>query len=431
MTTLNYSNLFRKRLLTGPTSSFFCRYSTVSRISKFTNHISLRFDSENGELKDSDLNFSHYWLRDNCKCPKCIHPSSKQKLHSSGDLLQSQLQSVEINNTELQIVWKDNNTGDVDHVSKYNLEYLKSFAKFRTRSTSDLSFDSVKLWTSDSFFRDCEPIKYSSLMKSEYELSPYSFPTTDEAFNKAVRQLNLYGLLFIEDVPSEPTDLRIVENIAQSFGPIKETFYGRSWDVKSEVDAKNIAYTDVELGLHMDILYYESPPGLQFLHCLSNTVSGGSSTYADSFHAAYLLLRESPSTFETLTKTPIPYHYQHDDHSFYYLRPVLSASPNFFLPIEVNYSPPFQAPPEFTDYKEEIKWYEAMEKFEAILRDRKELVIERRMKKGDVAIFANRRVLHGRRQFESGNGERHLRGTYTEWSDFRDRVNVLTNANKI
>ena len=30
----------------------------------------------------------------------------------------------------------------------------------------------------------------------------------------------------------------------------------------------DIAYTGEKLSLHMDLLYYESPPGLQLLHCL-------------------------------------------------------------------------------------------------------------------------------------------------------------------
>ena len=30
----------------------------------------------------------------------------------------------------------------------------------------------------------------------------------------------------------------------------------------------NVAYSDAALALHTDLAYYESPPGLQFLHCI-------------------------------------------------------------------------------------------------------------------------------------------------------------------
>lgn len=38
--------------------------------------------------------------------------------------------------------------------------------------------------------------------------------------------------------------------------------------MQSEEDPVNIAFTDMELDFHMDLVYYESPPGLQMLHCV-------------------------------------------------------------------------------------------------------------------------------------------------------------------
>ena len=37
--------------------------------------------------------------------------------------------------------------------------------------------------------------------------------------------------------------------------------------IKTE-DPINIAYSGTKLLPHMDLVYYESPPGLQLLHCL-------------------------------------------------------------------------------------------------------------------------------------------------------------------
>jgi hypothetical protein len=45
-----------------------------------------------------------------------------------------------------------------------------------------------------------------------------------------------------------------VEQVAGRIGPIRETFYGASWDVKSVPNAKNIAYTSLFLGFHMDLM---------------------------------------------------------------------------------------------------------------------------------------------------------------------------------
>jgi len=57
--------------------------------------------------------------------------------------------------------------------------------------------------------------------------------------------------LFLRNVPDSE---KSVEEIAGRIGTLKDTFYGRTWDVKSKPKAKNIAYTQSFLGLHMDLL---------------------------------------------------------------------------------------------------------------------------------------------------------------------------------
>ena len=42
----------------------------------------------------------------------------------------------------------------------------------------------------------------------------------------------------------------------------------QTFDVISTPKPINVAYSTVGLDFHMDLIYYESPPGLQFLHCL-------------------------------------------------------------------------------------------------------------------------------------------------------------------
>src|SRR4051794_21611508 len=45
------------------------------------------------ETPDSSLSthppttsYHYLWLRDNCQCPQCVHPSNRQKLHSSAEV---------------------------------------------------------------------------------------------------------------------------------------------------------------------------------------------------------------------------------------------------------------------------------------------------------------------------------------------------------
>jgi len=79
-----------------------------------------------------------------------------------------------------------------------------------------------------------------------------------QTFNNAMKKLGSWGLIFLDNVPQDET---AVERIAEAIGPLKNTFYGRTWDVKSKPKAENVAYTAHHLGLHMDLLYMKYPPG--------------------------------------------------------------------------------------------------------------------------------------------------------------------------
>lgn len=76
----------------------------------------------------------------------------------------------------------------------------------------------------------------------------------------AITQLTQYGLLFVRNVPNDKTSDAECElrKLVEKFGEIRETFYGRTWDVRNVRQSRNVAYTNLDLGLHMDLLYVHS-----------------------------------------------------------------------------------------------------------------------------------------------------------------------------
>jgi len=71
-------------------------------------------------------------------------------------------------------------------------------------------------------------------------------------FQRAIKNnLAAAGILLLFNVPTDET---AVEAIAEKLGPVKNTFYGKTWDVKDKPMAENVAYTNVFLDLHMDLL---------------------------------------------------------------------------------------------------------------------------------------------------------------------------------
>jgi gamma-butyrobetaine dioxygenase len=173
-------------------------------------------------------------------------------------------------------------------------------------------------------------------------------------------------------------------------------------------------------------MYYSSPPGLQFLHCLRNSVTGGSSLFVDSFLAATLLHISAPHRFQVLASTPVPFHYVNDNKHYYFSRPtIVPRGPwDKTTPPEldhINFAPPFQAPFEgSTTGTDRANWRRlvtAMTQFEEII-GRPEMRFEMTLKEGECVVFANRRVLHARREFDVTSGERWLKGTYVGWEDY-------------
>ena len=67
------------------------------------------------------------------------------------------------------------------------------------------------------------------------------------------------------------------KGLSSRVGLVRPTHYGSVFEVEDRGDdPNNPAYTNVELGLHTDLPYYEYIPGAQFLHCVrQHRMEGG------------------------------------------------------------------------------------------------------------------------------------------------------------
>ena len=71
-----------------------------------------------------------------------------------------------------------------------------------------------------------------------------------------------------------PCEEHRVAEVAELIGPLQPQIYGDTFDVRSEPRPINLAYTGEAIGPHMDLCYYESPPGLSCsTACASTTPS--------------------------------------------------------------------------------------------------------------------------------------------------------------
>ncbi|MBT3331957.1 MAG: gamma-butyrobetaine dioxygenase, partial [Rhodospirillaceae bacterium] len=233
---------------------------------------------------------------------------------------------------------------------------------------------------------------------------------------EALRQT---GLTYVTDAP---TTEGTVCDLARRIGNIRETNFGSVFEVVALAESISNAYTAVELPLHVDLPAREYQPGLQFLHCLSNQTSGGNSLYCDGLHLAKVLRAEDPAAFTTLVRTPVLFRYHDQDCDYQNIAPVIELAPGGGIR-NIRFNPAVMTTADCAA----SKFREFQRAYRCFLRltRRPDLQAETRMQPGEIAVFDNRRVLHGRRAFAAQSGRRHLQGAYVEWEDVDSRVRVL------
>lgn len=249
-----------------------------------------------------------------------------------------------------------------------------------------------------------------------------------------------FGLCVLTDGPTETGH---IVPVAERICSVMPTLYGNSFHVRSEEKPINIAYTNVKLRPHMDLAYYESPPGIQMLHCVrfDDTVSGGESTFYDTFMLAELLRSENPAAFEVLARVPATFQKDHMERSspaqMFYRRPHIGLNAQGRV-TSVFWSPAFEGPLRVDNlearalgFDDELdaqkQYYDAYRSFAHLLADpavAHEYLIKFRCSPGTVLAFNQRRMLHGREAF-SGEGVRHFEGTYLNIDDFLSRHRSL------
>ena len=73
-------------------------------------------------------------------------------------------------------------------------------------------------------------------------------------------------------------------------------------------------------------------------------------------------------------------------------------------------------------------FYEAYRKLLSLLHDPM-FEINFRLEAGDIFSFNNRRVLHGRKEYDANSGNRHLQGYYIDRDEIVGRLNYLNRIN--
>ncbi|HXW73344.1 MAG TPA: TauD/TfdA family dioxygenase [Steroidobacteraceae bacterium] len=227
------------------------------------------------------------------------------------------------------------------------------------------------------------------------------------------------GFVIFEGVPTAPAS---VLEVGAKFGFTRETNFGALFDVRSTPDATDLAYTALSLDPHTDNPYRAPVPGIQLLHCLANETRGGLSTLVDGFAVAQALRREEPAAFDILTSTPVRFKYIDTATELTASAPPIELDVTGALKA-VHFSPRLDFVPLFAPQRLDA-YYRARRAFDHRLRA-PQFEIRFLLGAGDLVMFDNCRLLHGRTAFDPAEGLRHLQGCYIDIDGPRSLYRVL------
>ncbi len=243
---------------------------------------------------------------------------------------------------------------------------------------------------------------------------------SDEVRLKALTTFLTYGLVILHDLPTDP---ECILTVARRFGHVRETNFGRYFEVYSRPNSNDLAYRPVRLGAHTDNPYREPVPGIQLLHCLVNETSGGWSTLVDSLCVAGVMRQEDPQGFELLASTPVRFRFIDADEELIERRPIVDRDMTGRM-TGVHYSPRLDDLP-LLDAGATRRFHRARRRLSELFADpRFELRFP--LKAGELMMFHNSRVLHGRTAYDPSEGHRHLQGCYIDLDGPRSLYRTLT-----
>jgi len=369
----------------------------ILKVSK--NGSALNIEWSDGEKS----NFNYMWLRDNCETAH-----DKDSRHRMFNILEvsTKIEPKEYKVTaegKLEIVWNEGN-----HISFFDQKWLRE--NCYTINNKKKYVSPYQLWDR-SLQNDLKSIfvEHDEIINSEKGLI------------KWLELLHYKGIAIVKNAPTEKESAFPVLN---RISHTRETFFKTPFEVINIPKPNNSAYTAHALNNHMDLPWFENPPGYQFLHCLINSTEGGDSSAVDAFAVAKYLRENEKEIFDTLVNIPLKFRdkdYTQNAHRSFYAPAISLTKDGDYNDIRFSV-----ATMDALDCHPNVmeKVYKAHHRFGNLLHDSK-FQINFRLEPGDIFSFNNRRLLHGRTAFDPNSGHRHLQGYYMDRDEIIGRLNYL------
>ncbi len=339
--------------------------------------------------------FHTLWLRDNCSCDECGDHSGGQRFFELNMLPEHLANRALIADTMLRIEWT------VDgHITTYDPAWLRSHCHYEHKK------------------RRVNPTLWDASITNHIPEADYAVAINDQhELLKVFDAVRSHGLCLLKNGPVKP---EATEDIAAHLSFIRETHYGRIFEIISTPNPTLIANAPVPLRPHTDENFREPPPGIMIFHSIqASEDGGGESVMTDGFKLAADFKRQHPKDYQLLTTVPIPHRRFIQGVGLRAEAPMISLD-YFGNIVEFRLNERTMGPLDLpADQIEPV--YAALAKMYELSYDSK-YHMKYLLKGGEILVFDNARVLHARTGF---NGNRHVRLTHVGSDEFFSRWRQL------
>jgi len=342
--------------------------------------------------------FHAIWLRDNALDPETRDPNNGQRLIALNDIpAGTRIALAEVGEAgDVAVTFSPE-----DKTVRFPGTWLHTHAYDRPEN---YRADRPRGWVHE------ETTTWDSGLQDSVPTDDYNALSTNRgALGDWLSAVRRYGFA---KITGGPVASGAVCDVAALFGFVRETNYGRWFDVRTEVNPSNLAYTGLGLKAHTDNPYRDPVPTLQILYCLENSADGGDSLVVDGFMAAARLRAEAPDMFDLLSRYCARFEYRGAAEVCLQSRKaMIELAPDGEL-IGIRFNNRSTAPIVDVPYDHMGDYYAAYRRFADII-DEPGMAVRFKLAPGECFIVDNTRVMHARTGYSSA-GTRWLQGCYAD-----------------
>lgn len=339
------------------------------------------------------------WLFEACRCETCGDTETAVRhLRLTDKPGRPTIANLESTQSQLFVDWGGG------HRSSFDLDWLRYMC----------------LSPEGRAARKFKPQLWGTEMSSRLPFMPYAGVSQSGELRLQFLESILHtGFAILRGVPAGREH---TEEIAALVGKLRMTNY-EIYELESKPNPEIVGDMAVPLAPHTDEPYRVDPPAITFFHVIAQSDDGGASTLLDSFRLVEQLRGQNPAAFDLLARIPARFHRSLiEGRYFEYQNPIIQLDSDGDVS-SVRLLDRALAPVDCE--------LEQVEPFYAALRELLELSyrgegqIEFKLAPGEMLVFNNQRLMHGRTGFDPGGSRRHIRSCHVDLDEFYSSLRML------